>query len=692
MRRLSRNGAWERRPWKTHGEFRSDERMSIMKKTTISLLVIFSLFPVWSAAEAPPLEDPFLDQLAGKWIMEGSLLGNPVDSSLEVGWVLEHRFLQLEMRDLGEPSQYEAKILIGFDGKKKRYVAHWLDRFGGGPSSTLGFGQRHGQSLELLFDYPSGSFRDIFTFDVDSGQWDLVIDSRQADGTFVQFAAYQMTRKAQAGPVRDLLLLYTNDLESAYDPIDAFWRDDIDHIGGVGQLAALITSERSKASTSFLLDAGDIFTGSLSKMSRGRLPFELMISMDYDVMCIGNHEFEYGWRALRKVMQLAPFPVLAANIFYEGTDIPFAQPSTILERDGVQIGVIGIFGTDAATALFPPHLAGLEVRDPVEAARKAVAELRPDVDLIILLTHEGKTAPMQTDDEADPSVQRDIDADIRLVGAVEGVDILIGGHADAGQETPYVHPETGTLICQTYGQGTRLGYLRLRIDLEKNSIISHEGKLIVVDADKLEADPAITAKLDAARKRFPELGRIAGSVSEALLRRYNRESDIGNLFADVLREYGSTELAFVHSGCIRADLPAGRLSREQLLNTFPFMDRVLLISMTGAEILDVLEQGFSLRRGVLQVSGLEAEYDLSQPVGGRVRKVRIGGHPLDPAARYSVTTLDFLVSGADLFSGFTEAEITNDEGPDFASLLEEYFSRKKEVGVPVRGRLIPVGD
>jgi len=155
---------------------------------------------------------------------------------------------------------------------------------------------------------------------------------------------------------REITLLYTNDFESAYDPIPAFWRDDLDHVGGIAQLATLVEQVRSDEDTSFLLDAGDIFTGTLAKLTRGELPFELMTTMDYDAMCIGNHEFEYGWWVLRDAMQRAPFPVLAANLFYKDTDIPFTQQWTILERDGYRIGVVGIFGTDAATALFPPPL------------------------------------------------------------------------------------------------------------------------------------------------------------------------------------------------------------------------------------------------------------------------------------------------------------------------------------------------
>jgi 5'-nucleotidase/UDP-sugar diphosphatase len=494
--------------------------------------------------------------------------------------------------------------------------------------------------------------------------------------------------EAESPALREVTLLYTNDFESAYDPIPAFWRDDLDHVGGVAQLATLIDEVRAEEKLSFLLDAGDIFTGTLAKLTRGELPFELMITMGYDAMCIGNHEFEYGWWVLRDAMQRAPFPVLAANLFYDGTDIPFTQQWTILERDGFRIGVVGIFGQDAATALFPPHLEGLEVRDPVAAARTAVARLRDEVDLVVLLTHEGKTAPMQTDDEADPAVHRDIDADIALAGAVPGVDVLIGGHADAGQETPFIHPVTGTLICQTYGQGTRLGYLKLLIDPDSGEVVGHDGRLLVVASDELEPQPVVAAKLAAYRARFPEVDETVGRTAERLTRRYNEESDLGDLFADILRAHGGTDIAFVHSGGIRADLPAGDVTREDLLDAFPFIDFVTTLRMTGAQILDVLEQAFSLERGVLQVSGMTVTYDLDRPVGERVVAVTIGGEPLDPGAIYTVTTLDFLASGADLYSGFLDAEIVQAQGPEFAELLVARFAAGEPVAAPEGGRLI----
>src|SRR5262249_38253931 len=116
---------------------------------------------------------------------------------------------------------------------------------------------------------------------------------------------------------------------------------------------------------------------------------------------------------------------------------------------------------------------------------------KPQVDLIVVLAHQGKSGPRQTDAEARPEAQRDFDEDIRLCGEVEGIDVFVGGHAHRGIEKPYVHPKTGTLIVQTYGYGTRLGYLKLRLQGKK--VISDEGELLKVWSDKLTPDPVVAA-------------------------------------------------------------------------------------------------------------------------------------------------------------------------------------------------------
>ncbi|MEM7500835.1 MAG: bifunctional metallophosphatase/5'-nucleotidase, partial [Pseudomonadota bacterium] len=135
--------------------------------------------------------------------------------------------------------------------------------------------------------------------------------------------------------IKEVVLLHTNDIESVYEPLQADWRDDIEWIGGIPHLASLVHDVRADAPTSFLFDAGDIFTGALSKKTGGKLPFDLYSAMDYDVITLGNHEFEYGWVTLIETLPRASFPVLNANIVHRDSGTRIAQPYTILERDGI---------------------------------------------------------------------------------------------------------------------------------------------------------------------------------------------------------------------------------------------------------------------------------------------------------------------------------------------------------------------
>lgn len=494
---------------------------------------------------------------------------------------------------------------------------------------------------------------------------------------------------APAESDRIVTLLFTNDVESAYDPIPAFWLNDVDMIGGIAELTTLIESIRETEPNVFLFDSGDIFTGALAKLTEGELAFELMITMGYDAMAIGNHEFEYGHEIFEWQKNRAPFPVLGANFFYRDTDHPYAQAHTIIERDGVRIGVIGIMGQDAATAIIPSYIAPLDVRDPAAAVQKSVAELRDKVDLIVLLTHQGKTAPMQTDAETDPRLQRDIDADIALAGAVNGIDVLFAGHADAGTPAPVVQPETGTLIMQTYGQATHLGYLQLTLDGATGELKSYDGKLIPVESSKLLPDPRIQAKLQKYRERHADIMVKVGSTEAALVRRYIEESDVGNLFADILVAASGADIGFIHSGSLRKDIPAGDVLLVDLLDTYPFVDDVNVIEMSGHQIRRALEQSLTFERGLLQLSGLAVTYDLSQPKYSRVITLQRNGQPVMDDDRFTVAASGFLSEGGDLYDSFPESPVIRSVGK-VSDVVIQYFRDQELVTTPVRGRQTPV--
>ena len=481
-------------------------------------------------------------------------------------------------------------------------------------------------------------------------------------------------------------LLFTNDLESTYDPVEAFWRDDIEEIGGIAELATLIDNKRKSETNVFLFDAGDIFTGVLAKLTKGEISFELMNTIGYDAMTIGNHEFEFGWKELAKQKSRVAFPVLSANLFYKGTDIPFAQPYCIIERSGIRIGVIGVLGQDAATALNPPNIAGLDVHDPKEVVSELVQKLRPDVDLIVVLTHQGKTAPMQTDDEAHPEIHRGIDAEIELAGAVEGIDVIFSGHADAGTEEPFVHPINGTLIMQTYGQGFHLGYLQLKIEKESKNISEHIGYLIPVDSRSLKPHKGVVAKLEKYRARHSEIYEVIGKTSSRLSRAYNRESDLGNLFADLHRKEGNAQIGLYPSGGIRRDLDAGDVTIQELLDVWPFLDTVQTVKISGSLLVEVIEQGLSLDRGIMQVSGIKVSYDLERPVGSRVLEITVGNKPLNNTDFYTLATGSYIVNGGDNYPQFRDLEMIS-LGRPFSEVLLSHFKETDVVSVPERGRL-----
>lgn len=488
---------------------------------------------------------------------------------------------------------------------------------------------------------------------------------------------------------RIVTLLFTNDVESAYDPIPAFWLDDVDMIGGIAEITELINSIRQTEPNVFLFDSGDIFTGALAKLTDGKLAFELMITMAYDAMAIGNHEFEYGVAIFEWEKNRAPFPVLGANFFYKDTDHPYAQAHTIIERGGIRIGVIGIMGQDAATAIIPSYIAPLDVRDPAEAVRKSVAELRDQVDLIVLLTHQGKTAPMQTDAETDPRLQRDIDADIALAGAVEGIDVLFAGHADAGTPEPVVHPDTGTLIMQTYGQATHLGYLQLTLDATSGVVKSYDGKLIPVESSKLDPDPQILAKLSQYRDEHADIFSKIGATAGPMVRRYIEESDIGNLFADILVAASGADIAFIHSGSLRKDLPQGDIRLVDILDAYPFVDSVIVKEMSGSRIRRALEQSLTFERGLLQLAGLEMTYDLDQPKYSRIVSLQRNGQDVADDDMFTVAAGGFLAEGGDLYDSFPESEAILDAGK-VSDVIIEYFQEHELVAVPARGRQWPV--
>jgi 5'-nucleotidase / UDP-sugar diphosphatase len=497
---------------------------------------------------------------------------------------------------------------------------------------------------------------------------------------------------AQPPPPIPVTILYSNDFHAAVEPLKATWLVDQPMIGGVRDFAAWVEMLRRTQPNPFLFDSGDLFTGqAISTLSRGRALVEMFNAVGYDAACYGNHEFDYGVGAAKAYAEVARFPVLSANLFYKGTDRLFARPYAIVEKNGIKVAVVGIFGVDAVPSTGRAIWDELEARDPVPILGKLVPELRREADLVVVLAHQGETGPMQPDAEAHPEVQRNFDADKALVSAVPGIDVFVGGHAHRGIEVPWVSPLTGTIVVQTYGRGTTIGVLRLVLDRAGRRIVSHGGSLVRVMDGVFPVPPPVEETVHRWQAEADRVGtEVVGTAASPLGRDYNGESALGDLIADAMLWKTGADIALQNAGGIRADVDAGPVTRYDVVSVFPFINTVVEVVLNGLQVRSVLEQSLTLKVGMLQVAGLRVTYDLGRPEYQRLVSAEVGGRPLDDARNYRVATNSFVADGGDHYITFNQAAARKDTGLLLSDLLIEYARAKKVLEAPPRGRQVAV--
>ncbi len=132
-------------------------------------------------------EDSLLEKIIGKWTVSGDIGGEKIGYHFMAGWELNHQFVELSFADTAVNPQYMAKVFIGFDCISKRYVAHWLDNFGGRFSETLGYGIKNGNSIEFRFEYPEGPFLNNFIYNSNNDSWQFHTSTKKSNGSWVTF-------------------------------------------------------------------------------------------------------------------------------------------------------------------------------------------------------------------------------------------------------------------------------------------------------------------------------------------------------------------------------------------------------------------------------------------------------------------------------------------------------------------------
>lgn len=213
--------------------------------------------------------------------------------------------------------------------------------------------------------------------------------------------------------------------------------------GGVARRATLIRGVRQEASWPVLvLEAGNALLGEeLALQSQGKVIVEAMNLMGYDAMGVGPLELAKGVEVLLQRAEEADFAILACNLVWAESQAPVLAPFTILERGGVRFGIVGVTSSQVLLGL-ESKAPGVVVLDPVESVRRYVAELRPRVDVLIVLSHLG------------------LEEDRALAERVEGIDVIVGGRTQQLLSEPYRVGQT--VIVQAGYDGEWLG----RLDME----------------------------------------------------------------------------------------------------------------------------------------------------------------------------------------------------------------------------------
>lgn len=437
-------------------------------------------------------------------------------------------------------------------------------------------------------------------------------------------------------------LLYINDFHGFAEPGRPYGATV--RMGGAAWLAAKVSLLR-KEKPSLFLAAGDVLQGdNWTNLSQGQAAIQLLNIMGLDALVVGNHEFDFGAGILAKRISEARFPVLGANV--EGLDA--LKPYVIREVGGVRVAILGVVTEDTPFATHPKNVAGLTFRPVGETVSRYLPELRSKADFIVVLSHLGYAA------------------DRALAGRTPGIDVIIGGHSHTRVDVP--SRVGNTVVVQAWEHGKALGVLD--VTLEGRNVSAIEGRLEEIRPDLGEPDPAVLSLVRKYREEADAVlegraGETAVDLNGADVRR--RETNLGNLVADIMREVSGADAAIINGGGIRASIPKGPILVKNVYTVLPFDNYIVAIRVSGKGIRQALEHGVSgVETGAgafPQVSGISFAYDVSAPPGSRVSDIKVGGKPLDPGMEYTVATNDFLAAGGDGYKSFGAAVRSS---PDFA--------------------------
>src|SRR5450631_405781 len=433
-------------------------------------------------------------------------------------------------------------------------------------------------------------------------------------------------------------------------------------IGGLDRLAAVVKRVRAERGDKvLLLDGGDTWQGSLgANASKGQDMVDCMALLKPDAMT-GHWEFTYGEARVQELIKGLGFPFLALNVRDTEWNEPVFEPSSMFERGGVKIAVLGQAFPYQPIAnprwMMPKWSFGIreeDVRAHVNKARKAGAQL------VVLLSHSG------------------FDVDRKLAARVQGIDVILTSHThDALPEAIKVG---NTLLIASGSHGKFVS--RLDLDVQNGALKGFRYKLIPLFADAITPDAEMTAAITKARAPYAkELSRVVGNADSLLYRRGNFNGSFDDVICAALLKERDAEIAL--SPGFRwgtSVLPGQPITVEDIHNataiTYP---QVYRLPMTGERLKEVLEDVadnlfnpdpyYQQGGDMVRCGGLGYAIDVSKPIGSRISAMTHlkSGKPIEPNKDYTVAGWASVNEGT--------------QGPPVWELVERYVAAEKTVRV-----------
>ena len=480
---------------------------------------------------------------------------------------------------------------------------------------------------------------------------------------------------------------------------------------GDAKLAAVIDEERAKNPSTLVVDAGDAFQGlPISNSSKGEERAKILNEIGYDAMAVGNHEFDFGLDEAKKYKEILNFPLLSSNTYINGARL--FEASTIVDKDKNVVGdefvVIGVTTPETATKTHPKNVQGVTFTDPISEVNKVIDEIEARATAegktyknYVVLAHLGvdTTTPVEW---RGSTLAEELSKNPKLKGKRVTV---IDGHSHTVQSTTY-----GDNV--TYNQtGSYLNNIG-KITYQANQLLGNPQQISAASTKNVVPNAKVAAMVQKIKEQYDaENAKIVRDNSPVELngQRENvrvRETNLGNVVADALYEYGQTgfshktNLAVTNGGGLRETIAKDKpITKGSVIAVLPFGNTISQIKVTGQNIADMFtkslgsilqekdgktvldENGQPLLEpsgGFLQVSGAKVYYDTSLPAEKRVLYVEIKNpetgqyEPLNLAKDYYLTTNDFLAAGGD---GYTMLGGAREEGPSMDVAFADYLAK-----------------